>query len=108
MKLVANQGAVQIQAQNDRLELVARKTVDLVSTENEIHLTAKKKIVINAGGSYIRMDQHGIEYGTQGDHRIKSAHFDYRGPARLHPDIPFLPRESTGEAKKKSTYRLSL
>ncbi|MDN6859215.1 type VI secretion system tip protein VgrG [Pseudomonas sp. CAN2814] len=108
MKLFANQGAVSIQAQNDKMELTARQAVDIVSTENEIHITAKKRIVINAGGSYLRMDQHSIEYGTQGDHLIKSAHYEYRGPASLHPDIPFLPRESTGEAKKKSRYPLSL
>ncbi|MBD9574331.1 type VI secretion system tip protein VgrG [Pseudomonas sp. PDM23] len=108
MKIFANHGAVQIQAQNDRMELLARKAVDITSTENEIHITARKAIVINAGGSYIRMDQHSIEYGTQGDYLIKSPHYEYRGPASLHPDIPFLPRESTGEAKKKSIYPLSL
>ncbi|MFV3372216.1 type VI secretion system Vgr family protein [Pseudomonas sp. NY15435] len=108
MKLFANQGAVQIQAQNDRLELLARKAVDIVSTESEIHLTAKKRIVINAGGSYIRLDACGIEYGTQGDHLIKSAHFDMQGPAKLHPDVPWLPRELNDEAKPKSGYPLSL
>ncbi|WP_236202263.1 DUF2345 domain-containing protein, partial [Pseudomonas pseudonitroreducens] len=108
MKLIANQGPVSIQAQNDRLELLARKAVDIVSTESEIHLTATKKIILNAGGSYIRLDQHGIEYGTQGDHLIKSAHFDMQGPAGLHPDAPFLPREQNGETKKKSSYPLSL
>jgi len=108
MKLFANHGVVSIQAQNDRMELLARQGVDITSTENEIHLTARKRIVINAGGSYITMDNCGIEYGTQGDYRIKSGHFEYRGPASLHPDIPFLPRESTGEAKKNSIYPLSL
>ncbi|MDU4256118.1 type VI secretion system Vgr family protein, partial [Pseudomonas sp.] len=108
MKLFANQGPVSIQAQNDRLELLARKAVDIVSTEDEIHLTAKKRIVINAGGSYITMDNCGIEYGTQGDHLIKSAHFDMRGPAKLHPDVPWLPRDLNDEAKSQSDYRLSL
>ncbi|WP_139093110.1 type VI secretion system Vgr family protein, partial [Pseudomonas sp. AU11447] len=108
MKLFANQGAVQIQAQNDRLELLARKAVDIVSTESEIHLTAKKRIVINAGGSYIRLDACGIEYGTQGDHLIKSAHSDMQGPAKLHPDAPWLPRELNDEATPKSGYPLSL
>ncbi|MFJ3262171.1 type VI secretion system Vgr family protein [Pseudomonas sp. NPDC086581] len=93
LKLFANQGAVQIQAQNDRMELIARKGVDVTSTENEIHITAKKRIVINAGGSYLRMDQHSIEYGTQGDYLIKSAHYAYQGPASMpatHPQYPKL------------------
>ena len=91
MKLFANQGAVSLQAQNDKMELLARKAVDIVSTESEIRISAKKKIIINAGGSYLRMDAYGIEYGTQGDHLIKSAHFDMRGPAGLAPELPTLP-----------------
>ncbi|MCJ1883970.1 type VI secretion system tip protein VgrG [Pseudomonas sp. LA21] len=97
MKLIANQGAVSVQAQNDRMELLARKAVDIVSTENEVHFTAKKKIIINAGGSYIQIDQHGIEYGTQGDHLIKSAHFEHRGPAHLDAALQILPPISSGK-----------
>ncbi|MBV7584602.1 type VI secretion system tip protein VgrG [Pseudomonas sp. PDM33] len=93
MKLIANQGAVQIQAQNDRMEILARMGMDIVSTEDEIHITAKKKIILNAAGTYISMDQHGIESGTQGDYLIKSAHFDHQGPASMpatHPQYPKL------------------
>ncbi|MFV3372442.1 type VI secretion system Vgr family protein [Pseudomonas sp. NY15435] len=97
MKLFANQGPVSIQAQNDRMELLARKAVDIVSTESEIRISAKKKIIINAGGSYIRMDACGIEYGTQGDHLIKSAHFDMRGPANLDAALQILPPISSGK-----------
>ncbi|WP_139092865.1 DUF2345 domain-containing protein, partial [Pseudomonas sp. AU11447] len=100
MKLIANQGAVQIQAQNDRMEILARQGLDIVSTEDEIHITAKKKIVLNAGGTYIRMDNCGIESGTQGDYLIKSAHFDFQGPASMpatHPQYPRL--ESTQRIK---------
>ena len=66
IKLIANQGAVSIQAQNDKLELIARHGLDITSTEDEIHITAKKKIILNAGGSYIAIDQSRIESGTQG------------------------------------------
>ncbi len=93
LKLIANQGAVQIQAQNDRLELFARHGLDIVSSEDEIRITAKKKIVLNAGGTYISLDACSIESGTQGDHLIKAAHFDYLGPASMtatHPEYPKL------------------
>ncbi|MDU4253050.1 type VI secretion system tip protein VgrG [Pseudomonas sp.] len=93
MKLIANQGAVQIQAQNDRMEILARMGMDIVSTEDEIHISAKKKIILNAAGTYVSMDQHGIESGTQGDYLIKSAHFDHQGPASMpatHPQYPKL------------------
>ncbi|MDU4253185.1 type VI secretion system Vgr family protein, partial [Pseudomonas sp.] len=101
MKLFANQGPVSIQAQNDRMEILSRMGMDIVSTEDEIHITAKKKIVLNAGGTYITMDNCGVESGTQGDYLIKSAHFDYRGPASMpatHPEFP----------KLKSAQRLNI
>ncbi|WP_285960486.1 type VI secretion system Vgr family protein [Pseudomonas tohonis] len=90
LKLIANQGAVQIQAQNDRLELLARQGLDIVSTEDEIRITAKKRIVLNGGGSYISVDACSIESGTQGDHLIKAAHFDYQGAAADSPPLPEL------------------
>uniref|UniRef100_UPI0030D8E4F6 DUF2345 domain-containing protein n=1 Tax=Pseudomonas helleri TaxID=1608996 RepID=UPI0030D8E4F6 len=61
------------------------------STEDEIHITAKKKIILNAGGSYITLDPNGIESGTLGDYGVKSAHFDYKGPASQPVEVPQLP-----------------
>jgi len=91
IKLIANQGPVRVQAQNDKLELLARHGLEITSTEDEIHITAKKKIVLNGGGSYITLETCGIESGTAGDHNIKAAHFEYSGPASMkatHPDYP--------------------
>lgn len=66
IKLIANQGPVKIQAQNDLMDLIARGELNLTSTEDEIHITAKKKVTINGGGSYITLDANGIESATQG------------------------------------------
>jgi type VI secretion system secreted protein VgrG len=91
IKLIANQGPVSVQAQNDRLQLMARHGLEITSTEDEIRITAKKKITLNAGGSYITLDQNCIESGTLGDYNIKSPYFDYLGPASMrasHPEYP--------------------
>jgi len=91
MKLIANQGPVTIQAQNDELQLLARKGLQIVSTDDEIHIIAKKKIIINAGGSYITLDPYKIECGTKGDFEVKAADFMFSGPASMnaaHPDYP--------------------
>jgi type VI secretion system secreted protein VgrG len=103
IKLIANQGPVQIQAQNDKLQLLARQGLDITSTEDEIRITAKKKITLSAGGSYITLDQCCIESGTVGDYNIKSAHFDFSGPASMtatHPDYP--------ESLSKQTLRFNV
>ncbi|WP_297207344.1 type VI secretion system Vgr family protein [uncultured Pluralibacter sp.] len=105
MKLIANQGAVTIQAQNDRMQLLARKGLEIISTDDEIHIVAKKKIVINAGGSYITLDPYKIEHGTKGDFEVKSADFQYKGPASItagHPDYPVI------QSQTKQKLRLNI
>lgn len=99
IKLIANQGPVNIQAQNDTLELMARHGLEIISTEDEIRIVAKKKITLNAGGSYITLDQSSIESGTQGDYYIKSAHFDYLGPAQQVLDMPQPPQLTEHKSK---------
>ncbi|WP_139509232.1 type VI secretion system Vgr family protein, partial [Escherichia coli] len=49
IKLIANKGAVSVQAQHDLMELLAKKSIEIVSTEDEIRISAKKKITINGG-----------------------------------------------------------
>ncbi|MEL8072684.1 type VI secretion system tip protein VgrG, partial [Escherichia coli] len=51
IKLFANKGAISVQAQNDLMELLAQKSIVITSTEDEIKITAKKKITLNGGGS---------------------------------------------------------
>ncbi len=80
MKLIANQGPVAIQAQNDQLQLLARKDLEIVSTDSEIHIVAKKKIIINAGGSYITSIPIGLSSGTGGDVDVKAADFPIADP----------------------------
>ncbi|VVN65672.1 type VI secretion system Vgr family protein [Pseudomonas fluorescens] len=92
IKLIANQGPVSVQAQNDKIELMARHELDITSTEDEIRITAKKKITLNAGGSYITLDACCIESGTAGDYTVKAAHFEARGPASQVLQMPPLAR----------------
>ncbi|SDX79452.1 Uncharacterized conserved protein, DUF2345 family, partial [Pseudomonas syringae] len=92
IKLIANQGPVSVQAQNGKLDLLARHGLNIISSEDEIRITAKKKITLNAGGSYITLDPCSIESGTAGDYNVKSAHFEYfTSKARQAAPIPSLP-----------------
>ncbi|MGV8919988.1 MAG: type VI secretion system Vgr family protein [Pseudomonas sp.] len=93
IKMIANQGPVSVQAQNDKLELIARHGLSITSTEDEIHITAKKKITLNAGGSYITLDDCKIESGTLGDYNIKAPRFNYvPGPASQVLNMPQSPQ----------------
>jgi type VI secretion system secreted protein VgrG len=108
IKLLANQGPVSIQAQNDALELMARHSLQITSTEDEIHITAKKKIVINGGGSYITLDPSSIESGTAGDFNIKAASFDFKaGGASQAPALPPSPQLSEHDTESQGLRHFS-
>lgn len=96
MKLIANQGPVQVQAQNDLMELMARKGISIISTEDEIKIIAKKKVTINGGGSYITLDGNAIEAATVGDFRTRAGHYDRQQKANLKMALAALPGEITG------------
>ena len=87
MKLVAAAGKIEIQAQTDGIDITAAKGLTITSTEDEILMTAKKKITVQCGGSYLTIDPTKIEHGTQGDFKVKSADFDYAGPVKM--DVPY-------------------
>ncbi len=91
IKLFANKGAVSVQAQNDLMELLAQKSIEITSTEDEIKITAKKKITLNGGGSYIRLDACGIEAGTPGEYNVKAGYYGRKPKAKLTPELMAVP-----------------
>lgn len=91
IKLIANQGPVQIQAQNDLMELLARKEISIVSTEDEIKIIAKKKLTINGGGSYVNLDGNAIEWATLGEFRTRAGHYARQTKASNPVTPPALP-----------------
>ncbi|STV59044.1 VgrG protein [Klebsiella michiganensis] len=88
MKLVAAAGRVTIQAQTDAMEMTAMKGITITSTQDEIVISAQKKITLQCGGSYVTISPDKIENGCSGDFKVKSANFDYAGPATLSATMP--------------------
>ncbi|KEY58779.1 type VI secretion system Vgr family protein [Serratia sp. DD3] len=111
MKLVAATGKVEIQAQTDAIDIIANKKLSIYSTEDEIIISAQKKITLQCGGSYITLDPAKIENGTGGGFKVKSADFDYAGPAKLDMPYPkFTACESTAsqaDSESEATMPLS-
>ncbi|QAU68085.1 type VI secretion system Vgr family protein [Escherichia coli] len=101
IKLFANKGAISVQAQNDLMELLAQKSIVITSTEYEIKITAKKKITLNGGGSYIRLDACGIEAGTPGEYNVKAGYYGRKPKAKLTPELMAFPVIESGEFNAK-------
>ena len=65
-KVVANQGDVEIQAQHNTMALFAEKQLTVTSSEDEIIISTPKTLTLNGGGSYLKLNQNGIEHGSKG------------------------------------------
>jgi len=90
MKLVAAAGDIEISALQNSIRLLAQLDVRLEG--ERIHLTARQEIVINGGGSYLRLDAAGVTVGTEGEWKVRAATHGVTGAHSL-PETPTpLPR----------------
>jgi len=88
IKLIAASGKVQIQAQNDDMELLARKVLKIISTSDWIHLQAKKGIRLQGGGSELIIAEDGIVGRTPGVFHMHSADPQMLGPQMVELVMP--------------------
>jgi type VI secretion system secreted protein VgrG len=88
-KLVANQGDVEIQAQHNTMALFAKQQVTITSSDDEIIISTPKVLILNGGGSYLKLSQSGVEHGSNGDYIVKAANYLVPGVgASLPLDTP--------------------
>lgn len=90
--LYAAQGKIEIQAQDDAIEAIARKVIKLISTEDKIEITSPKEIVLTAGGSQIKINGGGVVVTTGGKFECKAGQHNFMGGAKIFYEIPELPK----------------
>lgn len=91
-RLYAGKGKVEIQAQADGADLIARKGVQIISTEDRIEITASKEIVITSGGSQIKINSSGIFPVTGGKFEVKAGQHVFTSGASVSANTPQLPK----------------
>ena len=94
IRLFAAKGAVQIQAQDDQMALIAKKVLELISTTDWITLTAKEGIALSVQGSQMNIEPQGFEYFTTGKHHVWAADDRTMGPREWPVGLPQFPRAS--------------
>jgi len=117
MKLFAAKGKVEIQAQDDSLEAVAKKDISVTSVEGRVEIAAAKEIVVNCGGAYIRLKDGNIEFGCPGNILLKAANVQKLGPANYRVPPLEMPKgfeehftirdEKTGKLVPYARYRIT-
>ncbi|MHC3124436.1 DUF2345 domain-containing protein [Acinetobacter sp. GN11] len=93
-RLFAGQGKVEIQAQGDALDVIARKGVQITSTEDTVFITSPTEINLTANGSQVKLNGSGIFPVTGGKLEVKAGQHLFMGGAKVatkNPELAMLP-----------------
>ncbi|NKG37850.1 DUF2345 domain-containing protein, partial [Acinetobacter johnsonii] len=98
----AGKGKVEIQAQGDALDVIARKGIQIISTEDTVYITSPTEINLTAGGSQIKMNGTGIFSTTAGKFESKAGQHQFLGGTKVNMSLPILKEPVFAEVKKFS------
>ncbi len=103
VKIFSSKGKIQIQANRNNIEIIADKTLKVISANDKVEVIAKKEILITCDGAYIRIKDGNIEIHAPGKVEHKAAQHPFRGPTSLPKEMPRLP---TSELNIKNQFAL--
>ncbi|AXF23237.1 hypothetical protein CUJ89_22590 [Burkholderia pyrrocinia] len=84
MSLITSAGDFVAQAQRGRMQLASQGDMTMETVDGVLHVKSSKEIVLNVGGSYLRMTPDGIEFGSRGGAKFKTSSFSKAGPAQMN------------------------
>ena len=90
-RLYAAKGKLEVQAQSDGADIIARKGVRIISTEDRIEISASKEIVITSGSSQLKINGSGIFPVTGGKFEVKAGQHVFMGGGSANANVPALP-----------------
>lgn len=82
MKLVAGKGKIEVQAQSDGIDVLARKGIQIISTEDTIIIQAKKKVVLRGESSELEIGSD-ILGKTGGLFEVKAGQHVFKGGEKI-------------------------
>ena len=98
-RLFAGKGKVEIQAQGDGAELIARKGIQIISTEDVIEFKSPKEITLTAGGSQLKINGSGVFVTTGAMFEVKAGQHKFMGGAEVGVNMQGLPAYETYNEK---------
>lgn len=87
IKIFASKGKVEIQAQGDALDLLAKDMLTIASQDNQVFISAKTELTLNCGGAYILLKDGDVEIGAPGNIRVKCGNLQKMGPSSIKSTI---------------------
>lgn len=92
MKLFAAKGRVEIQAQDDAMEVIAKKDVTVTSLEGKVVITGATELVVNCDGAFMKLAGGNMELGAPGNILLKCANVQKMGSADYDAPKPEFPQ----------------
>ncbi|WP_149193792.1 type VI secretion system Vgr family protein [Luteimonas suaedae] len=117
LSLVAGEGELDLQAQNDQVKLQAKEQLKLVSANAEVEMAAGKTIhLATAGGASLTIEGGNITIACPGTIKVHAGKKSFLGPTQLSREVNAWPETkfdekfriafSDGEAAKNYRYEI--
>ncbi|BCX72363.1 hypothetical protein TOL5_05630 [Acinetobacter sp. Tol 5] len=87
-RLYAGNGKVEIQAQGDGADLIARKGIQIISTEDVIEVKSLKEIILTSGTSQLKINGSGVFVTTGAMFEVKAGQHSFIGGAKVDYSLP--------------------
>ncbi|MCX5467124.1 type VI secretion system Vgr family protein [Acinetobacter nematophilus] len=109
-RLYAGKGKVEIQAQGDGADLIARKGIQIISTEDTVYIISPKEIKLISDGSELKLNASGVFATTGGLFEVKSGQQKLTSSASINPPATDLPDCSAkqGHAAQNGSAKVNL
>jgi len=93
-RFYAGKGKVEIQAQGDGADLIARKGIQIISTEDAIYITSPKEIRLVADTSELRINGSGVFATTGGLFESKAGQHKFVSGQKVVTTLPNMPNSN--------------
>jgi type VI secretion system secreted protein VgrG len=109
-RLYAGKGKVEIQAQGDGADLIARKGIQIISTEDTVYIISPKEIKLISDGTEVKLNGSGVFATTGGLFEVKSGQQKLTSSASINPPATDLPDCSAkqGHAAQNGSAKVNL
>ncbi|WP_151867700.1 DUF2345 domain-containing protein, partial [Acinetobacter soli] len=105
-RLYAGKGKIELQAQGDGADLIARKDIQIISTEDVINISAPKRILITAETSQVEINEQGIILRTGGKAEFKAGQHVFVGGEKVSLNLPQLNKLEIAQSPYSAQYQL--
>ena len=105
-RIFAGKGKIEIQAQGDGADFIARKGVQIISTEDTIYITSPQEIRLIGDGSELKINGSGIFFTTAGKFENKAGQHKFVSGSKISTPAFTLPKLEFAQPPFSGQYQL--